>query len=196
MSAYLYCLTIYKSIMCLSMVNKFRNGIFSLRTRRFGSVAEIMIKKLYGYTFSGVLNYDLFDSSTNQRIEVKFATAIIKNDQPIDETNIVSQCIQAEDVSKRVISSYAIADTKFDCNIQQIKCKEFDVMYYGIFFFDCVQIFKITNQEVLTIPGYSNKQHRGNAGEGQFHINNDTFSTHQKNLIKQLSYKELYNLLK
>ncbi|MEI3311726.1 MAG: hypothetical protein V8R78_08130 [Evtepia gabavorous] len=34
-------------------IEKFKNGIFDLRTRRFGTVAEIMIKKLYGLNESG-----------------------------------------------------------------------------------------------------------------------------------------------
>lgn len=36
-------------------IQQFKNGIFDLRTRRFGTVAEIMIKKLYGMDDSGTL---------------------------------------------------------------------------------------------------------------------------------------------
>lgn len=177
------------------MVNKFKDGIFSLRTRRFGSVAEIMIKKLFGYFYSETLKYDLKDSY-NKRIEVKFATAIRKNPNTIDENNIIEQCIKANEVANRIIEFKNISNETFDCNIQQIKCSEFDLMYYGVFFYDCVQIYCMTSDQVLNAQGYSNKQHRGNIGEGQFHINNDTIEWHQKFFIKQLSYKELYNLLK
>ena len=42
---------------------------------------------------------------------------------------------------------------------------------------------------------YSDHQHRGNQGEGQFHINNRTLETHlNKYIIKWLTYDELYNL--
>ena len=60
-------------------VQEFRDGIFALRTRRFGSVAEILIKKMYGYSFSNVLNYDLKDVNQDLRIEVKFSTVLKNN---------------------------------------------------------------------------------------------------------------------
>lgn len=46
------------------------------------------------------------------------------------------------------------------------------------------------------IDGYSNKQHRGNKGEGQFHITNSNIKKHRKQHLKDtLSYEELYKLL-
>ena len=39
-------------------LNEFRDGIFALRTRRFGTVAEIMIKHLYDLDESGSLAFD------------------------------------------------------------------------------------------------------------------------------------------
>ena len=42
----------------MSNIEDFRNGIFSLQTRRFGNVAEIMIKKIYNMSNSNVLNFD------------------------------------------------------------------------------------------------------------------------------------------
>ena len=50
------------------------------------------------------------------------------------------------------------------------------IRYYGLFFADKILIFKMSSSEVLKCPGYSNKQHRNNIGEGQFHINNDNLS--------------------
>ena len=38
---------ILRSLIEDEKVYEFRDGIFALRTRRFGTVAEIMIKKLY-----------------------------------------------------------------------------------------------------------------------------------------------------
>ena len=44
---------------------------------------------------------------------------------------------------------------------------------------------------------YSDYQHRGNVGEGQFHINNTTLQNHlDKYLIKWIDYVELYNIFK
>ena len=172
----------------------FHDGIFALRTRRFGKIAEIMIKRLYGFSYSRVQNYDLFDSQLNERIEVKFST-VQRACPRINELNAVSECIYAT-ISHRVIASDMVSTCEFDCNIQQIKCREFDVLYYGLFFLDQIQIYRMTSQQVLNAPGYSNKQHRGNVGEGQFHINNETFVKHQAHLVRRLSYDELYDLLK
>ena len=178
------------------MENKFRTGIFSLRTRRLGTVAEIMIKKLYG--FSNPLNkyHDLYNTAMGERIEVKFSTATRKNEIEIREDNVIAQCIEANELSKRVISLSEVTTAAFDSNIQQVEPSQFEVLYYGLFFYDCVQIYQVKSADVASIQGWSGKQHAGNIGEGQFHMNNKTFLSHQKYLIKQLSYKELYNLLK
>lgn len=48
----------------------------------------------------------------------------------------------------------------------------------------------------LLIFGYSDKQHKGNVGEGQFHINQINFEYHIQNfLYRELSYEELYKIL-
>ena len=48
---------------------------------------------------------------------------------------------------------------------------------------------------MINCPGYSDKQHRGNKGEGQFHINNDNIKYHRENnLERKLTYEELYEL--
>jgi len=118
-----------------------------------------------------------------------------KNSSVIHDSNVIDQCKKAT-VSNRVLKSSEAKTHAFDCNIQQIKCKEFDVLYYGLFFDDSIEIFCMRSSEVLKHPGYSNKQHRGNTGEGQFHIKRDNIDYHRKNhLIKTLSYDELYNLL-
>lgn len=175
------------------IIEEFRDGVFSLRTRRFGKLAEIMIKKKYKLEYSKKSNYDLQDNN-GQRIEVKFSTVLNKCHKRINEKTVVKECI-ASNVANRAMKSVDIANEKFDCNIQQIKCSEFDVLYYGLFFLDEIRIYKMTSQQVLSAPGYSNKQHRGNTGEGQFHIKNDSMEYHKSYLIDTLSYEDLYKLL-
>ena len=173
-------------------INEFRDGIFALRTRRFGNVAEIMIKKLYKLEDSHTLEYDKFDKIKNKRIEVKFSTVMKANDEKI----VISQCLKAN-LANRAMKYDDVNSYDFDCNIQQVKCVEFDILYYGLFFADKILVFKMTSNEVLSCQGYSNKQHRNNEGEGQFHINNDTIKYHIDNyLIKEITYNELYNILK
>ena len=50
-----------------------QQAIFGLHTRRFGTVAEIMIKKIVKADNSDQLSYDLFDKFDGSRIECKFS---------------------------------------------------------------------------------------------------------------------------
>ena len=172
-----------------------RNGIFALNTRRFGTVAEHLIKILANTNWGKDFSHDLYDENTNQRVEVKFSRALKTNPKTIQETNIIEQIINADD-SRRMFASTEWQEHKFDCNIQQIKKKQFDVLYYGIFFSDKVQIFKITPDRINKDIRYSDKQHFGNKGEGQFHLNNATYQYHLKNFMEaELTYDEVLNLL-
>lgn len=173
-------------------LNEFRDGIFALRTRRFGTVAEIMIKRLYDLDESGSLAFDKRARTTNERIEVKFSTVMKGNDATIREDNVIEQCYKAN-LANRAMNSYESGS--FDCIIQQVKRTEFDVLYYGLFFADRIEIFKMRSDEILDCPGYSDKQHRGNKGEGQFHLNQGNIEYHRRDhLERTLTYEELYDL--
>jgi len=177
------------------LIEEVRDGIFALRTRRFGTVAEIMIKRLYDLDESGSLAFDKRDRNSKERIEVKFSTVMKANDDKIRDDNVIDQCKKAN-LANRAMKSSETNKYKFDCNIQQIKAKEFDLLYYGLFFADKIEIFKMTSEEVLNCPGYSDKQHRGNEGEGQFHLNESNIGYHRKNFWERdLTYTELYRLL-
>ena len=171
-------------------LDKFKMGLFSLNTRRFGTVAEYMIQLLYNFDESKSLAFDKKDNKGN-RIEVKFSRVLKENENSIKKENIIFEA-KAANVSLRMIKSNE--ESAFDCNIQQVKTKEFDILYYGLFFDDIIYIYKIKSSMVKNIPGYSDKQHRGNVGEGQFHINNKNILEHEKYLDKKVSYEELYEL--
>lgn len=176
-------------------VDEFRDGIFNLRTRRFGKVAEILIKKLLKVTEGTNQFHDLYDPTSDDRIEVKFSTVLKANESVITENNVIEQILDAN-VKRRAIKSTEWEKHEFDCNIQQIKRAEFDVLYYGLFFEDRIVIFSQTSLEVGQCLGYSNKQHKGNVGEGQFHLNRATFGYHIKNHLKRwLTYDELLQIL-
>lgn len=177
------------------LIEEFRDGIFALRTRRFGTVAEIMVKRLYDLDESGSLAFDKRDRHSKERIEVKFSTVMKENDDKIRDDNDIDQCKKAN-LANRAMKSTETNKYSFDCNIQQVKRKEFDLLYYGLFFADKVEIYKMTSDEVLDCPGYSDKQHRGNEGEGQFHLNESNIEFHRKNFLERvLTYAELYKLL-
>ena len=54
----------------------------------------------------------------------------------------------------------------------------------------------ISEKRTPDCPGYSDKQHRGNEGEGQFHLNESNIEYHRRNFLERvLTYVDLYNLL-
>jgi len=178
-----------------------RDGIFALFTRRLGSVAEFMIKRLVRCGRARNQFHDLYDDAAKQRIEVKFSVVRRKSETAISEETVL-QCIEEATAEQRMVAFAGWQGVQFDCNIQQVKGAEFDVLYYGLFFSDCVKIFRIEKSAIIEdsdggVIHYSDKQHKGNVGEGQFHINRDTFETHLENyLYKSLSYDELCDLLR
>lgn len=176
-------------------IKEFRDGIFALRTRRFGTVAELMIEALYNFTKSQNQFHDRYDEVGHQRIEIKFSTVIKANEAVITRSNSIDQCKKAN-LGNRALKSSDMYNYDFDCNIQQVKRSEFDVLYYGLFFADRIAIFKMRSGEITSCLGYSDKQHKGNTGEGQFHLNPSTISYHMENhFVQWLSYEELYDLL-
>ena len=147
---------------------KLQKAIFGLHTRRFGTVAEIMIKKIIKATDSNQLSFDLFEDSTSSRIECKFSRVQKKAELKITENNLF-KALSLE--ANRDIMYHEWKDYDWDSNIQQVKKEEFDILFYGVFFKDCILIFKVNTDDIGKDMKYSNKQHRGNTGEGQFHLN-------------------------
>jgi hypothetical protein len=108
-----------------------KQGIFLLNTRRFGKVAEVMIKLIKSLDKSKNIFHDLFDTTLNQRIEVKFST-VRQSLTPITESNIL-ESIAAEASANRAVKFKNWKKHDFWCNIQQVKKSEFEVLYYGLF---------------------------------------------------------------
>lgn len=170
-------------------LDQFKSGIFSLGTN-FGELAQLMIRELEKFTPADGKYYDLLDSN-HKKIEVKFSRAK-KKLKPLKKSNILEHCLNSASES-RVLTEDDATHIPFDCNIQQIKPSEFDVLYYGIFFKDKIVIFKAQSDIVPNMPGYS-IQHK-NGTEYQFHINRSNYARHKKNhFYKELTYLELFNL--
>ncbi len=172
-----------------------REGIFALHTRRFGSVAEVLIQRLKKLGKAKNLFHDLYDDLGSKRVEVKFSRALRKSEVLVTPDTVL-QCIESATSENRLVGWGERERTPYDCNIQQVKRVEFDVLYYGVFFSDVVAIFHIDSDIIGPTIYYSDKQHKGNVGEGQFHINNDTIKIHVENYMYQkLSYDELLEAL-
>lgn len=180
-----------------SLAEKIRDGIFSLHTRRFGKIPEIMIKKLLSYDAGQNQFHDLYDPERKLRVEVKFSRALKAAEEPINEENVIDSLLYISTNEARMFNSDEWHKYKFDCNIQQVKQKEFDVLYYGIFFADVIMIFKLTPPDLSKLKYASDKQHKGNIGEGQFHLNEKTFEYHLNNFFeRKLTYEQLVESLR
>lgn len=175
----------------IKAVNQFRDGIFDLDARAFGRVAELMIKNLYGLAESKSSAYDLKNNS--ERIEVKFSRVCNSETASITEDNVISACVNA-DARHKVLDSTEVDTKHFNCNIQQIKQTNFDSLYYGLFFKDKIEIYKVLSEDVSACKNYCLAKQQGNKGKGQFAITKSTYQYHKKNLVKTISYQDLYKL--
>jgi hypothetical protein len=171
-----------------------------MNTRRFGKVAEMIVKNLTGTYFSEQIHHDLSTNvdtkvNTNTRIEVKFSRVEKTHKRTVEDNNVLD-VIENEGLSVRLFPFGEWEGNSFDCNIQQIKKDQFDVLFYGLMFADRVVIFMATPDQIGKDMRYSNKQHKGNEGEGQFHINPNSLQYHLDNHhFVTLSYADLIKLL-
>jgi hypothetical protein len=135
-----------------------------------------------------------YDKKTqdNQKVEIKWSRAMKQKNKENFLINLF------ENPSNSFVKSNT--KEKYLCNIQQIKPYCFDILYYGLIFDDKILIFKIESIKLLNDTkniGYSNKQHKGNDGEGQFHITSLNLQYHIDNyLYRIITWNELVNLLK
>lgn len=164
-----------------------KENIFKLDKRRFGAFCEILISRVYGLENSQTSEYDLTDGTN--RIEVKFSRVLSKYNAPITNDNV------AEVLGHTNAPLPRHTTEKFDANIQQVKPALFDILIYGLFYDDCVVVYQIHSHLIATLPNHSAKQHRGNVGEGQFHITNRNVKAHDIYLSKVLTYKEIYDII-
>jgi len=174
-------------------VDALKMNIKSLSPTDFGiRFGEYMITKIISNLYKP--DNTSYDKKTqdNEKLESKWSRALKQNNKNDFFINLF----------KNSSNFFVKSNTKekFLCNIQQIKPNCFDILYYGLIFDDKILIFKIESIKLLNDIkniGYSNKQHRGNEGEGQFHINSLNLQYHIDNyLYKTITWDELVNLIK
>ena len=173
---------------------KFRDGIIDIHTRQFGTAAEVIVMIVKKCIGSKKLEFDLIDVNNN-KVEVKASKVFKKQKLDMNIKNFY-EIIMNNSNRERLIRQKDVDKFTFDCNIQQIKIKLFDKMIYLLFFKDVIEIFEIQKKQIQKDAKihYSDKQHRGNVGEGQFHINNKTYGHHKKHyFIESITYTELMN---
>ena len=175
-------------------MNNLVSSICKLPPRKFGDVGEILMTKIIkGLKKADDLSYD--KKLDNQKGEVKVSRAFTQTVQ-ITKENICEVFIQ--DTTVVLVGDENKLEKEWDCNIQQIKTNCFDILWYGVFFKDMIYIFEMPKETIKkdTKIQYSNKQHRGNKDEGQFHVKNSNIQHHIDNyLYAKIDYNKLWDLL-
>lgn len=152
-----------------------------------------MIRLVYHFSEPCDNSYDAFDEKSQQRIEIGVSRAFKSPDSC--GCAFISPAQQEESVESLIVKSSCAVNEYFDCNIQQLKPDLFDYLYYALFFLDCIEIFGMSRAELLALDRYCDIQHRGNKGEGQFHITGGNITFHRAHFLKKrISYKELQDL--
>ena len=177
-------------------LENFKKGIFQLPHKRFGTLCQIMINKLFIYS-SPINNYhDLFDNNYSHRIEIKFSIVREKWKTLLKEDNVI-ECIENSFDGNKIIAFKDHINNNFDCSMNHVKPAEFDRIYYGLFFEDQILIFTMKSNDIGCGISYCDKQQKGGVGEGQFHISNKNKEYHLKNYFcHSLNYEQLYELFK
>lgn len=169
--------------------------IFGLPPRVFGSLTEYIIEQTQRLSARQSQFHDLFENFLELRVEVKFSR--VQRQIPKLDTKNILQSIHDIVNAERAVSFDERGSTPFDCNIQQVKKAEFDILVYGLFFDDKIIIFQIPSSSIDKSIGYSDKQHKGNQGEGQFHITEKNIDFHLQHFrIGAMDYEELLKILK
>lgn len=175
------------------MSDDFRDGIVSLNTRQFGRVVELIVLLLRNYEDSKDNALDLYDPETNEKIEVK-GSRVYKKQTIVLSLDSLYETIINNSNRNRLLTHKQSLKSNFDCNIQQIKTPYFDKLYYLLLFYDVIEIFVIDSKKIKKdkFIAYSDKQHRGNKGEGQFHITQDNYEYHKSTYyVESITYDDL-----
>jgi hypothetical protein len=172
----------------------FRDNLFAMNTRRFGKVMEVAVQALTDSYYPSNIHYDLI-TTEGTRIEVKFSRVEKKHADAVKADNVL-ELIENEGIPVRMFPYTEYKNQDFVCNIQQLKKKEFDVLVYGLLFADRILFFLATPEDIGPNMSYCDRQHKGNKGEGQFHIKPSNLQYHIDNhLLAALSYGDLMLLL-
>jgi len=174
-----------------------RSLTISLSPAKLSSFAERVVAKLNpSFQLSSDVHYAF--QHRNNKISVKVSRAFFSKKKDISNyLDYLSDSLDSRLYSLKGKQKDLLTGN-FLCNIQQIREKFTDVLWYGVFFEEGLYLFKSPIKKLKIASkhiNFMNYQHIGSKDEGQFHITSKNFSYHiEKNLTKVLTYDELYSL--
>ena len=127
-------------------VKELRDSIFSLNTRKFGTVNEMLVERIVEEF--GLIVEEPKDTSYDRKIdnskdEIKGSRVLKESKLKFSKENIIGCILNHE--SHRMIKLDDASKNTWDSNIQQIKTDLFSTLWYSLYFEDKVVLFKIKN---------------------------------------------------
>jgi len=176
-------------------LNKIKLNIIGMAPKVVGIFLEKILIYYYHIDNNGNINSANDGIYQTETIEVKSSRAIYTKKNPTWKTEYE----KLHNYERKLLSIKDLNILKFDSNIQQVKPKYFDKIYYGILTQEGFLVFKLNKNQLLNNEyiAYSDKQHRGNIGEGQFHIYNRNIGYHILNHYEgTISWFQILEILK
>lgn len=168
---------------------KIRNGIFSSAQRTYGEkYMEPIIRFLYGLSPSNTAENDGVDQD-GLFYEIKCSQVLAPNPLPITVgSNLYSKIMQenAASIEDRIVFFEDAYDVSFNCNIQNIKRDDFDVLLYVLLFADEIHVYSIDSEDIESeISNWCGKHGRYDeeGKSGQFSINNRNLADHEERFL-------------
>ena len=144
--------------------------LYNMTSKTFGIWAEEHIKNSFLEDFQEPKNqyHDLIYEGL--KIEIKSSRAnTIKNKKSF----IGERALSKDDKNE-----------SFDMNFQQLKLNESDFFIFVMVWKDNIDYYLFSSNELKNNKYYSDKQHKGNVGEGQMHIKTSNLKDFEKFKIK------------
>ena len=196
--------------------------------KKTGTLFEVVERHMHQMKKGRDISHDALHGT--DRIEIK-GSRVITQKNAEQATNLFECLLGEERFFAPVQQALALS---YDCNIQQVKCRSFERIFYCLYFADAIvecemsteQLQSFIEDKTTGICGhvsagalsdkagtttnaekrhviekmqlaYSDFQHAGNEGEGQFHIKPSNILYHLTRHCKRVySYSEFADVLK
>jgi len=138
---------------------------YTVAGKTFGSEMEKRVLGLHS-------DFQKPDKAIDPEAYRYYDLVVLHNDTQIKVEVKASRCMDANNSSYNQVKRALSVETQaaFDMNFQQIKPRFCDVFVFVILWLDDIRYVVLSSDEVRHSKYYSDKQHKGNIGEGQLHI--------------------------
>ncbi|BBM88868.1 hypothetical protein COTS27_00555 [Spirochaetota bacterium] len=156
-----------------------KESLVNLRTLQFSTVGRMIVCKRYNFQ-QAKSGFMLKDKDKDILVRSSLVLRKVADKEKIkkDSTGVIHKLSNYPSPIKRLVKSSSNDD--FNCNIQHLKLKEFNVLYYLLFFYDIIEIFKVNSNDITNIPTYSLTQLKDKPDVSRFHIDRESYNNYHK----------------